>query len=731
MGAKAKLDSTSKRISKVFTRFAVAALTGAAALAPAQAATLFTDNFQDGNYYGWSKTGAGGAVVTYYAGNYSVRLTNKAAITRTVSTSGYSSVEVSAQFAASSLEGADACIAEASGDGQTWVEIFRVINGQDDGYTLYSGSASDASFNNTALQIRGRAAGNSWSDYCWFDNVVVTGELGGGARTVLSYSTLSGTGSYASAVDFSAYAAETDASAATNTFSGALSFSGGAYSGGFSVIRDDYSYANGASIDELPAFDFEFVQSGDDLIPATRGSIPGSHPNWEIILEPGKVWDEPGDNGYSRVALPFALQEKNANCTHNGVITFLFNDSGLVSDAAYQIASETCLYFKFNMWGLIDADYDPGTVSGASSIISAYQAEEAGRMTTKPISALATDYPGADPSAFGSSSEVTPAHMSAYGFVYNGVHYVGGCGTRHGDYPYCDVLDLPSYSTAKSVFGGVGLMRLEKLYPGVMQDDIASYVPACDADGDWDDVSLEDAADMATGNYASSGYEVDEGSTAMTNFFLETTHAGKINRACTQFPRNATPGSVWVYHSSDTYVLGAAMQAYYKSQAGSGADIWDDLLGSLWDSLGLSQTTRVTRRTLDATAQPFVGWGLMYHRDDIAKIAKFLNVDDGKIGGVAQLDAAELAAAMQQTPSDRGLTAGGAAIRYNNGFWAWNAQSYLGCTSAAWIPFMSGFGGITVALMPNGGAYYYFSDNAEFSWGEALAEAHALSPVCL
>ncbi|WP_428410127.1 hypothetical protein [Hyphococcus sp.] len=702
------------------------------AFAPAQAATIFNDDFQDGNYSGWTKTGAGGALVTSYAGNYSVRLTNKATITRTISTAGYTNVQVSAQFAASSLEGSDACIAEASGNGSTWVEIVKVVNGQDNGVTLYPGSASDASFNNNAsLQVRGRAAGNNNGDYCWFDNVAVTGDLGaGGLRTVLSYSTLSGSGSYASPVDFAAYAEESDASAATNTFSGALSFTGSSYSGGFSVVRDDYSYASGGSIDVLPAFDFEFVQSGDDFIPATRGSIPGAHPNWEIILEPGKVWDEPGDNGYSRVALPFALQEKNANCTHNGVITFLFKDGGLVSDAAYQIASETCLYFKFNMWGLINADYDQGTVTGAASIISAYQAEEAGRMTTKPISAIAADYPGTDASAFGASSEVSPAHMSAFGFVYNGVHYVGGCGTRYGDYPYCDVLDLPSYSTAKSIFGGIGLMRLEKLYPGVMQDEISLYVPDCDADGDWDDVSLEDAADMATGNYSSSGYQTDEGSAAMTNFFLETTHADKIDRACTQYPRKAAPGSLWVYHSSDTYILGTAMQAYYKSQAGSSADIWDDLLGSIWSSLGLSQTSEVTRRTLDATAQPFTGWGLMFHRDDIAKIADFLNVDDGEIGGVAQLDATEFAAAMQKTPSDRGLVAGDPTIRYNNGFWAWNAQSYLGCGSATWIPFMSGFGGITVALLPNGGTYYYFSDNAEFAWGEALAEAHSISSVC-
>ena len=54
---------------------------------------------------------------------------------------------------------------------------------------------------------------------------------------------------------------------------------------------------------------------------------------------------------------------------------------------------------------------------------------------------------------------------SQYGLVVDGVRYASACATRHGDYPYCEVLDLPSYSTAKSVVGAVGLMRLEKLYP--------------------------------------------------------------------------------------------------------------------------------------------------------------------------------------------------------------------------------------------------------------------------
>jgi hypothetical protein len=43
---------------------------------------------------------------------------------------------------------------------------------------------------------------------------------------------------------------------------------------------------------------------------------------------------------------------------------------------------------------------------------------------------------------------------------------------------------------------------------------------------------------------------------------------------------------------------------------------------------------------------------------------------------------------------------------------------------------MLGVSGNVVALMPNGVTYYYFSDNQEFTWDEALREADKLIPLC-
>ena len=115
---------------------------------------------------------------------------------------------------------------------------------------------------------------------------------------------------------------------------------------------DGDARANGGAARTLPPFAFDFVQDGERIIPVMRGPIAGPHANWEWIVEPGRAWDEAGDDGFTRAGIPFALQERNENCTHYGALTFLFKSDGTITNAAYQIAGETCAYFNFDLAGL-------------------------------------------------------------------------------------------------------------------------------------------------------------------------------------------------------------------------------------------------------------------------------------------------------------------------------------------------------------------------------------------
>ena len=522
-------------------------------------------------------------------------------------------------------------------------------------------------------------------------------------------------GKYRSSVDLSAYAPGADAKPPTHRFEGRLQLRG---QPSMRTLVADKEYLSDADIAAskswIDDFDYGFVQHGDALIPERRGPIPSSHAWWEVILEPGRVWDEPDDNGYTRAAIPFALTQKNANCTHNGVLMFLFKDDGSVERAAMQVSSETCLYLQRDLWGWLDTRYTPQPIAHAAELVAAYEREVATRLPTRPLSALTSEFDGIQ---IDKLATAPLRSATRHGVFYQGIHYVSSCPTRHGDYPYCDVLDLPSYSVAKSAVAAVALMRMEKLYPGTAVKPIGPYVPAtgCRTEA-WSGVNLLNLLDMDTGHYDSANYMADEDAPKIVGLFNPTDYAHKLAFSCEAYPHRDAAGKQWVYHTADTFLLGVALDNVLKQQPGrAGQDIFSDVVDAdLYAPLRLSPTARTTRRTYDAIAQPFFGWGLFLHADDLAKLGPFFGPDHGRIDGQALLDAALLDQAMQRDPARRGLQAAHLKnFRYQHGFWARNLQGELGCRQPTWVPFMSGFGGILVVMFPNGTVWYSVADDGE------------------
>jgi hypothetical protein len=519
---------------------------------------------------------------------------------------------------------------------------------------------------------------------------------------------------------------------ATNTFSGRLRLHTDEQSNQFDLLLDEFDLITPSrpGVDELPRFDIQLVQDGDYLVPMVQGPVINEHGWWEFVLRPGRVWDEEGDNGFTRAAMPFALKEIREDCIHNGLMSFLFNDEGQVSQVAFQISNQTCRYLQFEMRGLLSASYEHGAVDDAESVVSNVRDNRLGRIPQKSIEFLAQDYEGASTAEFGSHEEIDPADMTAYGFVIDGTHYVGGCETPYGIYPYCDEMALPSYSTAKSVVGGLGLMLMEANYPGTADALIEDHVPECAED--WQGVTIEHALDMTTGHFRSSNMHTDEDAAANSRFFNGDDHATKIDYACNEYPRQSDPGEHLVYHTWDTYLAGTALNNRLKVLAGSGVDFYTDLLvEQIWKPLGLSVVSQATRRTYDDVAQPFTGFGLTFVRDDVARLAQFIGEQDGRLNGEEILDRALFDAIKQRVPDDPGLVAELEAMRYNNGFRSFDVSGYLGCDEPAWVVVLSGFGGIIVAIMPNDTAYYYFSDGNVHRYLHAVRESHKIRPMCL
>jgi len=699
----------------------------------ANAELLYRQDFEGDSARGWRDSGTGSIRFTEYAGNTTLRLSNTKTATLSLSTSGYEQVKISMQMAAGGLGRRDACYSEVSADGgRSWKVVVEVRDGKDDSVTLYYGQSAAAELsNNPDLRIRFRAATRRGIAYCWGDNVTVEGRAAGRAhQNALTTDFLFSDGTLPGPVDYSAFSAVADAEPIDGTAVLNLILPVETADSMRSVV-DPFGYesAGGPTRRSLPAANLLLLQVNGQLIPSEQATLVTENAYWDIGFRPGVAWRDTGAEA-NRFALPFALYEKNANCTHNGVITWASRDDGEVSRAAYQVASETCPYFKFDLWGTADIDVTAGELEEPDELLRAFEAERNTRFEQAALEELVERYPSIDIGAFGSVGDMNPEDMSVYGLLVDGTHYRSKCTTRYGNYPYCSELLLPSYSTAKSIVAGLALMQLEERFPGSAELTVADLVPEC-RNRRWEDVTLENLVDMASGNYDSAVYDRDERAVKHIDFLYAATHDERIRAACRNYPRKSKPGERWVYRTSDTYIAGTAMRAALAARLGRDVDIYEELLVQpILRPLGVSPSLEDTRRSLDEYRQPLTGWGLSMLVDDALRIADWLQTDGGFIDGERVLDERLYEAAMQRTETDRGLEAVDTNTRYNNGFWSLDISTFIGCERPVHVPFMSGHGGIVVALFPNGIIYYYFSDGYRFRWREAAVEVNEIKSMC-
>lgn len=561
--------------------------------------------------------------------------------------------------------------------------------------------------------------------------------------------------------DGAVFALPVDAADPAENFEGTLTIRNLSKGSRFALYSDVFRIISDGDSEwkHLPEFSLQFVQSGSYLIPAVQGLVITGSPAWNYIVGPGRVWREDRDEGYSRASFPFALVQRNQNCVHNGEMTFLFSNtkSPRVSNVYYQIAQETCYPMKFDIWGTAEASYTPAVVAGSDTLKNDHATEIRHRMATKPISALAGDFPksGVNLTTF-SGAYKHPEDITTYGVAINGVNYTAGCRTRFGEYAFCDDMRLPSYSIAKSLFAGVALMRLGQLYgTGVYNVLIKTFIPEKFISGNWDATTFNHASDMATGNYNLDGYEEDEDSAAMDPFLVDESYSSKLVDAFALKKSFAPPGTRWVYQSSATFILTQAMNSYLKQRQGNAADLFNLVRDDVYKRLHVTVGGLTTIRTDNsATGAPSGYYGLFLSKDDVAKISSFLNKGDGVIDGAPVLEptrlhealfrssnAAEvgvpvLGSSAASTLGQRQLGSGKPLLsntrRYAHGFWGKYVTTAefpeYGCNF--WVSLMSGYGGNVVALLPNGATFYAFSDGREFLWVDSVREIAKLAPMC-
>ena len=269
----------------------------------------------------------------------------------------------------------------------------------------------------------------------------------------------------------------------------------------FEILKDDFRYTRttGDKLAQLPTTEFDLVIADNGkAIPAQRGLKLTSNQHWDIMFEPGSWYVR---NKKISLVLPFALIEKGQNCTHQGTIIIESDQAG------YQIATETCKYLQFNAQGFADISISNKGTGSSKSVTLKYAKELLNRLPEESIFGPSKDDSKLDDSVLSQSAYIEPSSISVYGAVIDATHYVSDCPTRAAKFSDCSHVPLPGYSLAKSIIGGIGLMRLEALYPGAQNLLVKDLIPECVA---WADISLKHLLNNTTGRYGSKYPHRDE-----------------------------------------------------------------------------------------------------------------------------------------------------------------------------------------------------------------------------
>jgi CubicO group peptidase (beta-lactamase class C family) len=464
----------------------------------------------------------------------------------------------------------------------------------------------------------------------------------------------------------------------------------------------------------FPAVKLAFFTINGDLVPVSQdviryGSTKEGRSYWDVIVQPGRVWSEPGDGQWSRASFPFALVHSIEGETHNGLATFLYNEKD-TSNLRFQIVQQTAPYLVadyFKAWGQVPTWYEPGGIDGVEALKAAYAAELANRYPIKSWDDLAAEV-GAD-KLNGFESFLNKEVVLVSGLAFKGTLYLKDCTSAAGPMPYCDRMRFGVHSVTKSAASAVALLRLAQKYgPDVFDAKIKDYVEITAPHQGWEDVTLGDALDMATG----VGFGSVRRHSTIDDGYLEGNYdawykapseEAKLIEGFKSPDLPWGPGDVARYRDQDIFLLGVAMDRFLKSKEGPAADIWSMLVNEVYRPIGIAHAP--INRTIEAgdkPGQPMMAGGLYATLGDLAKIAQLYHAR-GQHNGVQILHAGKIVELLSG-PKKRGLPTFymnrfGMTL-YFRSFWSVFFDSEEGCS--LYVPQMQGWGGNIVSLMPGG-----------------------------
>ena len=422
----------------------------------------------------------------------------------------------------------------------------------------------------------------------------------------------------------SQYFPRQDASPADEPFQGSLKLNGAT----MSLLTDapgGYQSQNilGKDTTFLPRVELSFFTHKGHLVPTTqqvirRGVRSHTRSYWDVLVQPGRVWSQPGDRGWNRASFPFALVNSRENDTHSGIAMFLYKGSR-VSHVRFQVVQQTSPWYVveyFSAWGVTGAEYTRGDISHLARRKRAFERDLANRLPVRSWRKLGAAVTG-DPvvqDRVAHPRENPDVYLSAV--VQDGVVYRSRCRTAAGPFPYCDAMRHGVWSVTKSAMINVALLRLAQKYgAGILKEPIAKYLPDARRPG-WRDVTFRDMANMSSGH----GHAGDEEDPDYSCWYNALSEDAKTQLALST-PRHYEPGTAFNYRDRDAYLLGVAEDALLKSKEGADASIWRMLRREVYRPIGVANAPANTTLERDGSrGHPLMAFGYYPTLDDLAKI---------------------------------------------------------------------------------------------------------------
>jgi len=219
----------------------------------------------------------------------------------------------------------------------------------------------------------------------------------------------------------------------------------------------------------FPGVAISFFTNKGDLVPFTQDVIRYASNNrgrsyWDIIVQPGRVWSQPDDRGWSRGGFPFALVNSIEGETHNGLATFLYK-VGRVSNLRFQIVQQTAPFYikdHFVAVGLVPATFAPVATDQLNSLKRGYEADRTDAVPIASWDELTAKVSGAELANFDGPMRASDIVLS--GLDYKGTFYLKGCQSAGGQLPWCDRARFGVWSATKALANETALLRLAEKY---------------------------------------------------------------------------------------------------------------------------------------------------------------------------------------------------------------------------------------------------------------------------